>query len=101
MKNNLTGKKNNLINNSNRVRDIIQHGGKLLQAAKIENRKKEIQWYFQKKLSWGLAEFVLNKSKKLSDVEKKEFFSFVNQRAKGVPFQYIINSHLLWRRIFC
>ena len=75
-----------------KLNDIIVSGQKYLLKNNITNAKKEIEWFLIDQFKLDIADIKLNPDKKISQFEKKQFINFIDKRAEGKPFQYILNK---------
>jgi len=75
-----------------KLNHIIVSGQKYLLKNNITNAKKEIEWFLIDQFKLDIADIKLNPDKKISQFEKKQFINFIDKRAEGKPFQYILNK---------
>ena len=75
-----------------KLNHIIVSGQKYLLKNNITNAKKEIEWFLIDQFKLDITDIKLNPEKKISQFEKKQFINFIDKRAEGKPFQYILNK---------
>ena len=78
----------NVKHSSNKLRDLIKNGEKLLLDSKLHNAKQEIQWFLEYQFSFSNIFVKLNPHIKLTIKQKEKFNSFLKRRIKKEPFQY-------------
>jgi len=79
---------------------LIQHGVQYLENHKIDNSKKELEWFCQEQLQKPLVQLKRDYNIQLSTKEKNIFKNFLLRRGKQEPFQYIMRSAPFYNNIF-
>ena len=78
--------------NTFKLNELMLLGETFLLENKIENSKKEIEWFVIDKFQLKLQDIKLNNKKNLSEKNKFFFIDFIKRRSQGYPFQYILNK---------
>ena len=79
---------NNGINN---LQDFIKKNAHYLKQFGIQNAKKELEWFCEKKFHFSLLD-IKSKSIDLSNQQTQALKNFIYRRKRNEPFQYIVNS---------
>ena len=74
------------------VAELIKKGREILEEKKIENSANETRWIFEAVFECGREYTVFHSQDEADKVKSDSFLDKINQRAAGIPVQYVIGS---------
>ena len=74
------------------VRELFNHGKNILEENFVENFQNETRWIFESVFKCKSDYLIMHSSETADKNISEEFLSKINQRASGVPVQYVIGE---------
>lgn len=74
------------------VRELFNYGRNILEENSVENFQNEARWIFESVFKCKSEYLIIHSSDFADEILSEEFISKINQRASGVPVQYVIGE---------
>lgn len=74
------------------VRELFNNGKNILEQNSVENFQNEARWIFESVFKCKSEYLIIHSSDFADKILSEEFISKINQRASGVPVQYVIGE---------
>ncbi len=83
------------------VRELFNHGKNILEENSVENFQNETRWIFESVFKCKSDYIIMHSSESADKNKSVEFLFKINQRASGVPVQYVIGEWDFYGETFC
>ena len=74
------------------VAELLEKGCSLLMQAKADNFRNEARWIFESVFDCGREYIIFHSDDETDSAKAAKYIEMINQRASGIPVQYVIGS---------